>query len=80
MDPTVASTTKIHRAGLSTITEGAESWIAGAVSITWPTTAGRGGSEGRGALTWRSRDEVKMNPVDKMKKIISYIFIYNQHF
>lgn len=43
MEPSVASTTKIHRAGLSTITGLA--WGVWAVALSW-TTTGRGDSEG----------------------------------
>lgn len=43
MDPSVASTTKIHRAGLSTIT--GLTWAVRSVDLSW-TTTGRVGSEG----------------------------------
>lgn len=43
MDPSVASTTKIHRAGLGSSIASAPA--GGAVDLSWTTTA-RGGSEG----------------------------------
>lgn len=52
MDPSVASTTKIHRDRLSTIT--GSTWAVGAVAICWTTTAG-GGSEGNRSINYLNR-------------------------
>lgn len=52
MDPSVASTTKIHRAGLSTIPGCA--WAAGAMVITENPKV-RGGSEGNKLINYLKR-------------------------